>query len=245
MHNGSGLCNGCVQSKNRFVRSGAAGQRKYDNRRFPPTWSVEACRPLDLVGAIRNACQLPWSLHPADSPGTVSSAHLHRAHRAKGNDDGQDTRIGLRAGGCRDHAQGQARHTTGPAAPRAGNRATHLQQLRGRAGAALSAISSRRLPAAVVSRGNAQAADQSFSLLTWRIMTLHSCVGAAVNGFRGCRECRSCGRRGCCGAWESWRMHGRNRTVAPAILAHIKMRRLGKFGQCLAFRHASWRAKSQ
>ena len=40
----------------------------------------------------------------------------------------------------------------------------------------------------------------------------------------------------------SWRRHGRNRTVAPAMLAHIEMRRLGKFGQCLAFRHASWRA---
>jgi hypothetical protein len=146
MHNGSGLCNGFVQSKNGFVRSGAAGQRKYDNRRFPPPWSVEALRPLDLVGAIRNPCLLPWSLHPADSPGTVSSAHLHRVHRAKGNDDGQDTRIGLRAGGCRDHAQGQARHTTGAAAPRAGNRDHASATAPGRAGAALSAISSRRFP---------------------------------------------------------------------------------------------------
>jgi hypothetical protein len=86
------------------------------------------------------------------------------------------------------------------------------------------------LPTALVCRGNAQAADQSFSLLTWQILTLHSCVGAAVNGFGGYRECRSCGRRGHCGVWwGSWRMHGRNCTVAPAILAHIEMRRLGKF----------------
>jgi hypothetical protein len=56
------------------------------------------------------------------------------------------------------------------------------------------------LPAALVRRGNAQAADQSFSLLTWQILTLHSCVGAAVNGFGGYRECWSCGRRGHCGA---------------------------------------------
>jgi hypothetical protein len=80
------------------------------------------------------------------------------------------------------------------------------------------------LPAALVRRGNAQAADQSFSLLTWQILTLHSCVGAAVNGFGGYRECRSCGRRGHCGVWwGSWQMHGRNCTVAPAILAHIEM----------------------
>jgi hypothetical protein len=116
-------------------------------RRFPPPWSVEALRPLDLVGAIRNARLLPWSLHPDDSPGTVSSAHLHRAHRAKGNDDGQDPRIGLRAGGCRDHAQGQARHATGAATPRSGNRDHASATAPGRAGAAISAMNSRRFPA--------------------------------------------------------------------------------------------------
>jgi hypothetical protein len=89
----------------------------------------------------------------------------------------------------------------------------------------------------------AQAADQSFSLLTWRVPTLRSCVGAPVNGFGGYRESRWRGR---CGAWwGSWRMHGRNRADAPAILAHVEMRRLGKLGACLAFRHASWRAISQ
>jgi hypothetical protein len=90
------------------------------------------------------------------------------------------------------------------------------------------------LPAAVVCRGNAQAADQSFSLLTWRILTLRTCVGAADNDFGSWR------RHGRCRECRSWRTHGRNRTVAPAMLAHIEMRRLGKFGQCLAFRHASW-----
>jgi hypothetical protein len=40
-------------------------------------------------------------------------------------------------------------------------------------------------------------------------------------------------------------MHGRNRTVTPAMFAHIKMRRLRKFSSCLALRHASWRAISQ
>lgn len=40
-------------------------------------------------------------------------------------------------------------------------------------------------------------------------------------------------------------MHGRNRTVTPAMFAHIKVRRLRKFSSCLALRHASWRAISQ
>jgi hypothetical protein len=40
-------------------------------------------------------------------------------------------------------------------------------------------------------------------------------------------------------------MHGLNRTVTPAMFAHIKMRRLRKFNSCLALRHASWRAISQ
>jgi hypothetical protein len=58
----------------------------------------------------------------------------------------------------------------------------------------------------VVCQGNAEAADQSFSLLTWRILTLHSCVGAAVNGFGDYREYRSCGPRRHCGvSWVSWR----------------------------------------
>ena len=45
-----------------------------------------------------------------------------QARRVKGNDDAQDRCVGLRAGGYRDHAQGQARHATGAAAPRSGNR---------------------------------------------------------------------------------------------------------------------------
>jgi hypothetical protein len=49
MHSDSGLCNGFVQSKNRFVRSGAAGQRKYDNRRFPPPWAVEELNACFVV----------------------------------------------------------------------------------------------------------------------------------------------------------------------------------------------------
>jgi hypothetical protein len=44
------------------------------------------------------------------------------ARRAKGNDDTQDHCVGLRAGGCRGHAQDQTRHATGVAAPRSGNR---------------------------------------------------------------------------------------------------------------------------
>jgi hypothetical protein len=100
----------------------------------------------ELVGAIRNARLLPWSLHPHDLPGTMSSAHLHRAHRAKGNDDGQDTPIGLRAGGCRDHAEGQARHATGAAAPRSCDRDHASATAPGRAGIALSTMNSLRFP---------------------------------------------------------------------------------------------------
>jgi hypothetical protein len=71
-------------------------------------------------------------------------------------------------------------------------------------------------------------ADQSFSLLTWRILTLRTCSAPLITIL---------GRGAGTGADES-----ADRTVAPAMLAHIEMRRLGKFGQCLAFRHASWRA---
>jgi hypothetical protein len=42
--------------------------------------------------------------------------------RAKGNDNAQDHYVELRAGGYRDHAQGQARHATGATAHRSGNR---------------------------------------------------------------------------------------------------------------------------
>jgi hypothetical protein len=59
------------------------------------------------------------------------------------------------------------------------------------------------LPAAVVWRGNAQAADQSFSLLTWRILTLRTCVGGADNDFG------SWGRHGRCRECRSSRTHGR------------------------------------
>ena len=78
---------------------------------------------------------------------------------------------------------------------------------------------------------------------------------SAVKGFgsggrhRVSHECRSCGRRGHCGAcWMSWRLHGRchkcvrsvSRTVIPAMFAAVPIKMcLGKFGKCLAFRHAS------
>jgi hypothetical protein len=106
--------------------------------------SVETTR-LGRGDTQRPACYLGHCTRP-NSPGIVSSAHFHRAHRAKGNDDGQDTRIGLRAGGCRDHAQGQARHATGAAAPRSGNRDHASATAPGRAGAALSVMNSRRFP---------------------------------------------------------------------------------------------------
>jgi hypothetical protein len=113
---------------------------------LPPKADIAGDGPLHSVGAIHDARLLPWSLHPADSPSTVSSAHLHRAHRAKGNDDAQGTRIGLRAGGCCDHAQGQARHATGTAAPCSGDRDHASATAPERAGAALSAMNNRPFP---------------------------------------------------------------------------------------------------
>jgi hypothetical protein len=71
-------------------------------------------------------------------------------------------------------------------------------------------------------------------LLTRRILTLRSTVGAAGKNFGP-------GRRHGRG---SWRMHGHCRTNLPAMLVRIKSL-LGKFGACLAYRHASWRAISK
>jgi len=50
--------------------------------------------------------------------------------RAKGNDNAQDHYVELRAGGYRDHAQGQARHATGPQPIARAIVTTHLQKLR-------------------------------------------------------------------------------------------------------------------
>ena len=74
-------------------------------------------------------------------------------------------------------------------------------------------------------------------LLTWRILTLCSYVGAAANKlgswFRH-RHCPECGSR---------RMHSPKR---PAMVgAEPNKMRFGKLGTCLAFGHASGRAISQ
>jgi hypothetical protein len=65
---------------------------------------------------------------------------------AKGNEEAQDHCVELRAGGYRDHAQGQARHAAGAAAPRSGNRDYAFAKVPGRAGAALNKMNSRRFP---------------------------------------------------------------------------------------------------
>jgi len=83
-------------------------------------------------------------LCPADSPRTLFIEHGTR--RAKGNDHAQDRCVGLRAGGCRDHAQDQARHATGAAAPGSGDCNHTLAAAPERAGAALNAMNSRRFP---------------------------------------------------------------------------------------------------
>ena len=54
--------------------------------------------------------------------------------------------LGCVLAGCRSHAQSQARHATGAAAPRSGNRDYASATAPGRAGAALSAMNSRRFP---------------------------------------------------------------------------------------------------
>jgi hypothetical protein len=60
-----------------------------------------------------------------------------RARRAKSNDDTQGDCVGLRAGGGRDHAQSQAHHAAGPAAPRSGARHQPPATAPGRTGAAI------------------------------------------------------------------------------------------------------------
>jgi hypothetical protein len=61
------------------------------------------------------------------------------APKAKGNDHAEDCCVELRAGGCRDHAQDQARHATRAAAPGSGDYNYAPAQTPGRGGAALTA----------------------------------------------------------------------------------------------------------
>ena len=77
-------------------------------RRFPPPWTVEQQDTCFVVTDNAEAnLRTPVTLVTA--PGRFRRALCHhRAQRAKGNDDGQDTCVGLRAGGYRYHAQGQA-----------------------------------------------------------------------------------------------------------------------------------------
>jgi hypothetical protein len=69
-----------------------------------------------------------------------------RTSSAKSNDGAQGHCVGLPAGGCRDHAQGQDRHAAGAAAVASGNRDHSLTATTGRAFAALSAMKGRRFP---------------------------------------------------------------------------------------------------
>ena len=83
-------------------------------RRFPPPWTVEQ---QDTCFVVTDTAEANLRIsHGPEPPVTFVTAPgrfrralcHHRTQRAKGNDDGQDTCVGLRAGGCRYHAQGQA-----------------------------------------------------------------------------------------------------------------------------------------
>src|SRR6516225_12456751 len=76
---------------------------------------IDACLSVPAHPKVQNVAEHGRSSSVLRSKGP-------EARRPKGNDDAQDHCVGSCAGGYRDHAQGQARHATGAAASRSGNR---------------------------------------------------------------------------------------------------------------------------